>query len=85
MIANEGAHILQIIQKMIHMIKTIQWNRATQGLKKKKRKKKDVCLPFSDRPKIFENKGQLFFLIFFFYYSHFAFLNKNVKIKCHII
>ena len=24
-------------------------------------KKKDVCLPFSDRPKISENRGQLFF------------------------
>ena len=33
--------------------------------------KKDVCLPFSDRPKISENKGQLFFKIFLFSVLHF--------------
>ena len=27
--------------------------------------KKDVCLPFSDRPKIVENKSQLFFFFQF--------------------
>ena len=30
------------------------------------RPKKDVCLPFSDRPKILENKCQLFFFFVLF-------------------
>ena len=48
------------------------------------RRKKDVCLPFSDRPKILENNVQLFFS-FFFLIPNFAFLHKNVKIRCHNI
>ena len=44
------------------------------------KKKKDVCLPFSDQPKILENKGHIFFLIL-----NFAFLNKIIKIKCQNI
>ena len=45
---------------------------------------KVVCLPFSDRPKISENKGSAFFFFFFLIFN-FAFSNKNVKIKCQNI
>ena len=38
-------------------------------------RKKDVCLSFSDRPKILENLG-----CFFFFKFNFAFLNKIVEI-----
>ena len=34
-------------------------------------KKKDVCLPFSDQPKILENLGCFSFLFFFFFLSFF--------------
>ena len=44
----------------------------------KKKKKKDVCLPFSDRPKILGKKGRLFF---FFLILNFAFLTKIFKLN----
>ena len=45
--------------------------------------KKDVCLPFSDQPKISRKKSQLFFIIFYFFFIlNFALLNRNFKIKC---
>ena len=36
-------------------------------------------------PKISENNGVFLFLFFFFLILNFAFLNKNVKIKCQNI
>ena len=47
---------------------------------KKKKKKKDVCLSFSDRPKILENRGHLFFF-FFFFNSQFCIFKQNCQNK----
>ena len=38
-------------------------------------KKKDICLPFSNQPKMMEGSA-------YFFKLNFAFFNKNVQIKC---
>ena len=48
----------------------------SKNIRPKKKKKKDVCLPFSDQPNILENLGCIFFFLIF----NFAFLNKIVEI-----
>ena len=59
---------------------SLRWGSVYSTLRPKKKKKKKKCLPFPDRPKIFEDFGCFFFVVFFIY-SIFALSNKIVKIK----